>query len=259
MQWAFPTFRGFWRIIALCASSIPTLSTPSQAFKIDAHIYIAQEVLNDAADGTIAVDILNQKKELVRTHRLPINPRYLAAIRAYPEFYRMGSVGPDAFPTVDVGQLVIHPGISRGWGTGEWLHHLLQSPGLSNQQLAFVLGNLAHASADIFAHTYVNRYAGDIFDIQINETAARRHVMIESFISRLLPPIKVRGSRHEYKAHELVKDRNGKLAIVHQFLLDRMLFDASALDQTAKNSTTQYVKLIAVLATISMPCWRRKW
>jgi hypothetical protein len=55
---------------------------------------------------------------------------------------------------------------------------------MSDAERAFALGHLVHAAAYVFAHTYVNRYAGDVFDIQTNEGAARRHVRVESFISR---------------------------------------------------------------------------
>lgn len=232
-------------VIVLCITVILTATLRAEAFKIDAHIYAAQEVLNDAADGTLDFPILDKDRRVIRTHKIPVNPTYLRAIRAYPEYYRMGSVGPDAFPSVEVGQLAIHPGLRGSWGTAEWLNHLLQTSRPSDQELAFILGNFAHAAVDVFAHTYVNRYVGEIFDIGLNEPAARRHVMIESFISRFLPPIKVSGSRREFRAHELVTDRNGKLAIPAQMLRNRMFYHPSAVEQLGKGQYTRHIRLIA--------------
>lgn len=33
------------------------LSNPARAFKVDLHIWIAQQVLNDAADGRVTINI----------------------------------------------------------------------------------------------------------------------------------------------------------------------------------------------------------
>jgi hypothetical protein len=36
----------------------------------------------------------------------------------------MGSVSPDAFPDVLVGQMIIHPSVPQGWGTADGLRFL---------------------------------------------------------------------------------------------------------------------------------------
>jgi hypothetical protein len=159
-------------------------SNLSYAFKVDAHIWVAQQVLNDARDGRIVLQLAPDEKTTVS-----INQRYTRALRKYPREYLLGSLGPDAFPDVLAGQLAIHPSIKGGWGTAEFLSHLLLDPSLTEKELSFVLGYLSHAASDVFAHTFVNRYAGDLFELEHHYWAANRHIHIESYISKFLPPI----------------------------------------------------------------------
>jgi LysM repeat protein/uncharacterized coiled-coil DUF342 family protein len=208
------------------------------AYKIDTHIFIAQEVLNDLVDGMLTVMVGD------RPITIPIRSQDLQAIRDFPEYFRMGSIGPDAFPDVLIGQMIIHPSIEGGWGTAEWLRHLANTPGMTAQERAFVLGYFTHAAADILAHTYVNRYAGDVFDITDNETAAKRHVMIESFISNHMPPITNHLGQPIGLAHELVRTADGRLAIPTSFIHNRLMFDNEALSQIRASGSAPYLGAI---------------
>ncbi|MFC6755314.1 hypothetical protein, partial [Halorubrum tibetense] len=55
---------------------------------------------------------------------------------------------------------------------------------------AYVYGYLGHAASDVFAHTYVNQYAGDAFDLWDETRVERRHMALEGYISSKLPPLR---------------------------------------------------------------------
>ncbi|CDZ32787.1 Hypothetical protein NGAL_HAMBI1146_00390 [Neorhizobium galegae bv. officinalis] len=210
--------------LSSCAMFLALACLPTQAlaFKIDVHIWIAQQVLNDIQDGDIDLKIGNQSRSL------RINDRYLQALRHHPKQFLKGSLGPDAFPEVLVGQMAIHPSITSGWGTSDWLQHLLNDPNLSDEELAFALGYLTHASADVFAHTFVNRYAGDLFELEDHEWAAIRHIHIESFVSNYLPPL-FSGGRSILPI-DAVKT-NGRIEIPSSLLLRKFFLNKTAIDQ----------------------------
>ena len=99
----------------------------------------------------------------------------------------MGNLGPDVFPDPVVGQTTTHPGVKGGWQTDQWLRHLLGSA-QNPDEIAFAYGFAAHAAGDIFAHTYVNAYAGDIFELTDNEREVElRHFVLEKYIEFAMP------------------------------------------------------------------------
>lgn len=160
-------------------------SPSAHAWSLKTHVWISQQVLNDAADGhlTIAGD----------NYDVPTN--ILQALRAHPDRYRMGSLGPDVFPDPIVGQMTTHPGVEGGWQTDDWLKHLLTNAN-SSEEVAFSYGFVGHAAADIFAHSYVNAYAGDIFLLTDGETEVElRHFVLEKYIEGLTPnPTDINGA-----------------------------------------------------------------
>lgn len=216
-----------WAII-ICSS---LLFSPANAWKIDVHAWIATQVLEDAKDGTIVIELGEGTQK--NSVRINIPRKYAVAIRQSPEMFVLGSLGPDAFPDVVAGQTVIHPSVAGGWGTSEWLQHLMDSPGLSNDELAFVLGYLTHAASDTFAHTFVNRYAGDVFDLSDHPTAAVRHIKIESFVSNYLPPITHPRTGKLSDAADLLRI-NGRVEFPENMVKERLLLNASAADQYSK-------------------------
>lgn len=208
-----------------CIAAITSAVSPAFGWKVDAHVWIAAEVLKDVRDGSITI-MLGDRPISVR---LP--PARAAALRANPRAYLVGSLGPDAFPDVLAGQLVIHASDDRpeAWGTGDWLQHLFNTPDLNSEELAFVMGYLSHAAADTFAHTFVNRYSGDLFQAFQHPTAATRHIYIEGFVSRHLPPISVAGLEGSDAASLLRVD--GRVAVPIRPVLERFLLDPRAVDQ----------------------------
>ena len=143
------------------------------AFDTRTHVWIAQEVINDLAD--------NGKVTIAPFGEFDVDAALSDAILQNRRIYRMANIGPDGFPDVIGGQVTVHPGLEdgyiddntttlvRGWKSDTWFKWVLQQSQTS-QEKAFAYGYLAHGAADVFAHTYVNMYSGDIFDMNDGET-----------------------------------------------------------------------------------------
>lgn len=211
----------------LCTSML--LAPSAHAYKVDVHIWIANQVLRDARDGSINLDFGD------RSQKIRISANYRRALRRFPRLFLLGSLGPDAFPDVTTGQLVIHPSIRGGWGTAEWLRHLMGNGDLSDAETAFVLGYLTHAASDIFAHTFVNRYAGDLFELKNHRWAAIRHIYLESFISKHLPPMRDPVTNRIVSPVASVGTKD-KLNIPIKLLRKKIFFNKSAIRELKKSS-----------------------
>ncbi|MDO6498328.1 zinc dependent phospholipase C family protein [Photobacterium sanguinicancri] len=71
-----------------------------------------------------------------------------------------------------------------------WLNYLSNAM-KSNDEKSFYYGCLSHVAADVFAHTYVNQYSGNVFSLFDNETLVeRRHIALEGYIDAKTPPFK---------------------------------------------------------------------
>ncbi|WP_156373148.1 zinc dependent phospholipase C family protein [Pseudorhodoferax sp. Leaf267] len=153
------------------------------AFGVGTHQHIGRSILGklDAKGCTIAVEVKNAPPFLAR-----LNGRACRAIGGKREAFLAGTVGPDAFPDLIVGQMTTHPGVASGWQADDWLRHLL-AKATSDEEIAFAYGYVVHAGTDIFAHSYVNHYAGDIFELSKGGTIAEaRHFALEKFIDVML-------------------------------------------------------------------------
>lgn len=221
--------------IIVCFTFALSTSLTSFAFKVDAHIWIAQQVLNDVRDGQISL-----KFEGSSDLRLPVSQRVVNALRRHPKAFLLGSLGPDAFPDVVSGQMVIHPSVENGWGTSEWMQQLYSDPTLSDEELAFVLGYFTHASSDVFAHTFVNRYAGDLFELNNHEWAAIRHLNIEAFVSNYLPDTVDRQTGRRSNAIGAIGN-NPRLWIPEALILRRLLLNDQAMDQMERSGNAPHL------------------
>jgi hypothetical protein len=54
-------------------------------------------------------------------------------------------------------------------------------------EVAYLYGFLGHMSSDVFGHSYVNHYAGDLFHLDGEVTVEKRHGAIENYIDNHLP------------------------------------------------------------------------
>lgn len=211
-------------------------SSKAHAFKVDVHIWIANQILRDLQDGDIDLDIGGVRRSFT------LSVRYRTALLNNPQAFLLGSIGPDAFPDVVSGQLVIHPSTPSGWGTAEWIQQLLDTPNLTGEELAFALGFAVHAATDIFAHTYVNRYAGDLFDLGAHPWAAIRHIHIESFISNHTPPLILSSGRRVSPAAAILGDSE-RLRIPLRLIVDRLLLDPTAIEQMRRSGAAPHLTL----------------
>jgi len=200
---------------ALLVASLMLVLDPEvgHAFKPSTHVWVAQTVLNDVIpDGRVTIG----RGEYV------VAPDVVAALREHADAYRMGNIGPDAFPDLVVGQMTVHPGIENGWQTDDWLRHLVSQAGGRSREMAFALGYVGHAAADVFAHSYVNRYAGDVFLLTDGEIDVEaRHIFLESYIELHNPPLVGPDGRALGPPHTL-------LGTPTKFVREQLIFSADA-------------------------------
>jgi hypothetical protein len=247
------------------------------AFKVGTHVWVGQQVVNNlrncqSESGASCVNITLQNPKANRffeaipanladdmeSMRLPVNREISEAIRDYPQYFRMGNIGPDAFPGIYEGQMLIHPGNlvdSRkvGFGTGQFINLLIQKafllpPGEDKKKaLSFTYGFAAHAAADIFAHTYVNTYAGDIFTLIDGEQAVEtRHMALESYIDKYRPELLDANNQPVGKVEDAVKDGRN-LAIPVAFLRDTLIFGSEMQGEYKKQAGMSHLTAVAGL------------
>jgi hypothetical protein len=187
--------------------SIESLEERVMLFKPVTHLATGLDVLRDVLDlrgGSVPDGLVT-----IAGHDYQVNAAVVSALSKFPQFYNAGTIGPDAFPDLVMGQSIIHPK-----DTGRWLSFLLNqawkaqsdtsltTPGLTGaaltaeraQILAFTYGYLTHAAGDLWAHTLVNRFADGTFpnfgDLPKSQTArenAVRHILTEAYIGDATP------------------------------------------------------------------------
>ena len=163
----------------------------ASAWKPKTHVYSANLILEEirANNGYLVFPYYGKIK---------VPDEYLDAMRTYPDYFRAGAIGPDAFPDIYVGQVFAHP--QTNIAAGDWIKYLMDQmkklPAGSTERkqvLAFTLGYTVHASGDLFGHSYVNLWAGrpwpDISDGLSTEDmkVIIRHNAVEEFIDKHIP------------------------------------------------------------------------
>ena len=214
------------------------------AFDTRTHVWIAQEVINDLEDGKVTIAPFGE---------FSVDPEVASAILENKSTYRMGNIGPDGFPDVVAGQVTVHPGLEdgdigddtpelvTGWKSDTWFQWVL-SKAQTPQEKAFAYGFLGHGAADTFAHTYVNMYAGDIFDMNDGETdVEKRHIFLEKYISDRLPAFKDNNGIDLGEAYQLVAV-DDELPIT--FIKNTLLMNEEVSKQYALSSTASYLKMM---------------
>ena len=186
----------------------------AQAFKPETHVWVGQQVINDLADdGRITILLRGQAVTI------DVPPDVVAAILNNKSEYLLGNIGPDSAPDILVGQTIIHPGMANGWKTNDWLQYLIDSSRNNAPGKAYTYGYLGHASADMFSHTYVNQYAGDIFDLSDETLVEERHIALEGFIAKLTPPLADHTGKPLGPVASLVKPTEGFAAFARDTMV----------------------------------------
>lgn len=156
--------------------------------KSKTHIYMANFILREVREtGCIAIPQIG-------SYKVPEDMKQ--AILSEPAAFRAGSIGPDFYPDMIIGQTIIHPENSGKWldimarqlsmipyGSGEW-----------NAAYAFYLGYVMHYAGDMFGHDYVNKWAHGSFPaiadaIKDTEKAKiiMRHILVETYMDERVP------------------------------------------------------------------------
>ena len=187
--------------------------SPSYAWKLETHYWLAKEVVKElgATNGSVSIPSKS-------SYSIP--PGLYQAIKDKPGDYLIGVLGPDTYPDMVAGQMTTHPGLEATprdpkdilplaknvlamtgrhlqgplWGTDDWLQWVRSramlplAPGVSpmtrQRELAFAYGYLTHAAMDMWAHSYVNLYSGDVFSLMDEQEVEFRHMAIETFVKR---------------------------------------------------------------------------
>lgn len=183
------TYLRFLSSITILASILLSMMpSAAYAWKPSTHVYLAEEALKDALDdGKVTIHRVNYAtgEILEKVGDYAVDPNVLAALRAHPEQFRAGVLGPDAYPDIVTGQRVIHPEVSHPDGSNSWLEHLWNATANeSDATKAFVMGYLTHASGDMYGHTFVNNYTGGPFELGDN---AIKHIVVEGYVGKRTP------------------------------------------------------------------------
>ncbi len=184
---------------------------PARAWKPVTHVHLAQQAWDDALDGKVTIELIDPATGArSRLGEFEVDPEVVAAFRNFPAAYFAGVIGPDGYPDLITGQMRVHPpGEGQpgdpdlnvdGAGTEPWLRHLWRRARVERHNqaaLAFTYGYLAHAAGDYFAHTYVNRRTGGIFQLGLN---GLKHMMLEGYLEQRTPALAKIGGRDPYDA-----------------------------------------------------------
>lgn len=184
--------------------------TPAHAWKLETHYWLARQIADEliATEGSVTIPAKGSAT---------IPPALYRAIKDKKGDYLLGVLGPDTYPDMVAGQMTTHPGLEATptdkkdilppakalltltqrslsgplWGTDDWMQWVrsraLASPlpeSGRNREIAFAYGYLSHAAMDMWAHSYVNLYSGDVFSMLDEQEVEFRHMAIESLVKR---------------------------------------------------------------------------
>ncbi len=242
---------------AVIVSAVPSVT---YAWKMETHVWIAQQVLNELAtvsqDGTrcwVTLPIRTRNTDgtyTIASQKYLVEQTTCESILQHQSEFRMGAIGPDAFPDLIGGQLTTHPGVPGGWGTDKWLAHVLNGAarprtGETSPSRAFAYGFMTHAASDVFAHSYVNSYSGNIFDLGSGSSShevERRHVLLEGYVLQHQPPLVDAGNHGLGGFADVVGiGTDDELARV---LAERLILNSGVADQYRQLAGTRHLALM---------------
>lgn len=210
--------------IIICIALLITLMPLNNvlAWKVKTHNYSANLILEEvlSSGGRVTIPPFGQ---------FNVAPEFYTALQKYPAAYRAGSLGPDAFPDIYVGQAYIHPAENKT--SGEWLSLMLNDALALEQNsekryeiIAFILGFMTHYSGDLFGHTYINQIAhgaypdmAELADPSKAENALSiitRHISSEGIIDKAIP--------QKYQNGEYIR-----IDAPNEFVLDSFIYDGT--------------------------------
>jgi hypothetical protein len=178
-------------VLAILAGLVLSSAQSALAWKPFTHVYTGDKAWTDVtADGKVTVN----------GHDYAVDPTIVTALTNQRSYFNAGVIGPDGFPDLVMGQSVIHPE-----KTGEWLRYIMRKAwdaqtasghGAAEREqiLAFAYGFMTHAAGDMWAHTFVNDFAGGVFPSISgilngldDPMFAVRHLIVEGYIGDANP------------------------------------------------------------------------
>jgi len=205
-----------------------SVSSSGHAFGLKTHLWIANR---------LADDIIDDCKVSLAEANFIIEQDICVSVRQHRGAFLAGALGPDSYPDMITGQVTTHPGIKGDWQTSDWLVHLY-ADAPEGDRLAFATGYLTHAASDIWAHSYVNAYAGDIFELGDEERAVeRRHFVLEKYIDYHLPDGAINAE---------------SMRVPATYLRDKMIFNSDAARLAEKSGVALHIPtMFAIRRTVS--------
>lgn len=201
-------FRCVLCIVGISLFLVLVLVYPVLAWKPKTHIYLAETAISDVLDNG-KVTITNLKTGVEREY--PVDPALVDIIRSNISQFRIGCIGPDAYPDIFTGQMAVHPDFT------DWSDYLWSMYSIENSPVvkAFILGYLAHSAGDMYGHSLINEYAGGTWDIGEN---AVKHILVETYIDQQFPDV------YKYNGGKLDTKRDLQLnPDVKTFMYDKMI------------------------------------
>ncbi|MBR3999193.1 MAG: S-layer homology domain-containing protein, partial [Clostridia bacterium] len=169
-----------------------------------------------------------------------IPEEFYAAIFKYPDAFRAGSLGPDFYPDLVIGQMYIHPYDSEARvGSGDWLELLIESvnrlpQGSENRlrALSFTLGFMLHYCGDMFGHDFINTFSGGTFpsimDVDITDTT-------DPELNNILSHMSMENYMDDLVNKEFYEDsKQIEIDAPDRFVADTLLLDSSIPSGAAK-------------------------
>ncbi len=200
--------------IMLIIVTLTMLISQGFSFKVTSHVAVANKTLDDITKSFAKSSTTNK----LEFHGIEFDVYYddgYQAILNYPDYFRMGVTGPDAFPDMVGGQQVLHTNngeLNHGFPLLTKVKHeerilpsqyrsidfamkLLKKAKDSNEprNLSFALGYIGHCVGDGFMHTQVNEWASGAFDYfggdglygTLSEEV--KHIASEGFVDHNIP------------------------------------------------------------------------
>jgi hypothetical protein len=187
-----------WAIFVACSLAwwAGLCFPPAYAWKPTTHIYTANIIADDAKDGKVTIPPYGEF-EISETAKQMLTQ---------PDYYRGGSVGPDAFPDLWTGQSYIHPK-TRAWVLHLWDRaNAYQDP----KVWAFTYGFYLHIAGDAWCHDWVNEYAGGSFpyakEFQADPEKSTLNVMRHMAIENSLDEVREKSEKLQARTIALPRD-----------------------------------------------------
>ena len=172
-----------------------------RAWSVKTHVYSTNFVLEDALPDC-TVTLPGTTISGVPFGEYHLDAETCDALQRFEGIYRSGAVDGDALPDFLVGQSIVHPGAlgvkeeknrdpltdpRPGVFTADsWFQYLMQAARNNGRndprKLAYAYGQLAHASGDIFGHTWVNDLAGGVWDWE-QLAVVFGHIALENYVN----------------------------------------------------------------------------